>query len=151
MGNIFHKIYSKLRKAKKVNIYKYHYKSLKDKLFKFGRKINLIKYDDFFWEMIHNSFDEGENPWEYLISEYLAFCCNEEDRRFINICFFRKNSMAYTSQNFPLCERSCQEWREEIFKNLIGLALQRGLMIIDIKTLKITKHLNEKGGRDSKV
>ena len=128
-----------------MNIYKRLYSVLKEKLFEFGKKIKAVQYDDAYWRLICDGFEkETVKSWEVLLGGYIYNCCNEEDRKFIDLYFFKKNSLMYVSTNFPLSERACQEWREETLKNLIGLAVQEKLLCIDVATIKKDAAINKK-------
>ena len=127
-----------------MNIYKQQYSSIKQQLKIFGEKIELkrfaseVRYSSSFWERNYMRIvmDNSQSAWDKLFFEYMYFGCNSEERKFIDLLFFQCQKIVYVSVNFPLSERACQEWREEVLKNLAGLAIQYGLLRIDIKNLK---------------
>ena len=120
-----------------MNIYKHQYSALKEKLFEFGKTIGSYRYDDRSWKSIACKFEKSTSgSWESIFSDYIYRCCNEEDRNFIALYFFKKESVVAVSGGIHLSERGCQEWREEILKNLGGLVMQAGLLHIDTKRFK---------------
>lgn len=119
-----------------MNIYKRLYPLIRTELRNFGQKLKNIKYTDTYWLEILGQFkdnNENQNNWDRFFSEYLYYSCNEEDCKFIDLYIFKENNINYVSTHFPLSERACQEWRKEQYKNIIGLAMQEGLLHIDIK------------------
>lgn len=115
-----------------MNIFKHKYSVIKLRLRDFGGNLKNVQYDAAYWERIMDSFRESDDLWGRLLSEYIFRCCDELERKFIDLYFFKKNKLIFVSQVINLCERSCQEWREEILKNLILLVVHNGLMRIEI-------------------
>jgi len=110
---------------------------LKSKLFEFGKTVDGYRYSDGYWKTISDELGKkAASLWEFVLSDYLYRCCDEEDRKFIDLYFFKKKSVVAVSGIFGLCDRGCQEWREEILKNLSGLAIQTGLIYIDTRRFK---------------
>lgn len=70
---------------------------------------------------------DGAYKWNMLIHEYLERC-DDEERKFIDLLYFKNNPICDVGIIFPLSIRACQEWREEILKNLVLLAANNGLM-----------------------
>ncbi len=111
-----------------MNLFKDFYKEVKTILFKYGEVLN-----DYSKSISNDSkYNLKENEWFDLIQIYLDKFCDDEERNFIKLLYFKKKSITYVSQNIYISERTCQEWREEILKNIIGLAIQEGLIKIDI-------------------
>lgn len=122
-----------------MNIYKHQYSLVKAELRSLGQKLVNIKYSDDYWKgivLLFQGNNEKQKNWDQFFSEYLYDCCNEEDRKFIDLYIFQKRSINFVSLHFPLCERACQEWREEHLKNIIGFAMQDGLLYIDMGRFK---------------
>jgi len=124
-----------------LNIYKHQYSTLKEKLFEFGKTIGSYRYDDRYWKSAAlKSKKNAPGSWESVFSDYIYRCCNEEDRKFIALYFFKKESVIAVSGGIHLSERGCQEWREEILKNLGGLAVQAGLLYINTTNCNLKCH-----------
>ncbi len=117
-----------------MNIYKGKYGIVKNELYAFGRKIgmdNAIIYTHKYWEKKFLSL-RNDKTWEYVITAYLAFWCSEEERKYIDSMFFRRENVIYICSQLHLGERSVYIWRDQVLTDLIGLAVQSGLMKIDI-------------------
>ena len=118
-----------------MNLFKSLYPMVKEELFKFGKSLKDIQTDNGYWAAQLNSLTTNptSTAWQILLSAYLYKYCDEEERKFVNLYFFEKQSLVKVSINFPLSDRACQNWCEEILKNIIGLALEQQLASLNIE------------------
>lgn len=117
-----------------MNIYKRKYGIVKNELCAFGKKIGLdppLMQTQEFWKKRFAALCD-ENTWDHAITSYLAFECNCEEREFICAVFFESNSIVQACARSNLSEKTAYVWREHIYSDLIGLAMQRGLIFINI-------------------
>lgn len=117
-----------------MNIYKGKYGIVKNELYAFGRKIgmdNAIIYTQKYWEKKFLSLHE-EKSWDYVITAYLAFWCSEEERHYIDLMFLKRKNVILISSKLNLSEKTIYNWRGQILTDLIGLAMQNGLIKTDI-------------------
>lgn len=117
-----------------MNIYKGKYGIVKNELYAFGRKIgmdNAIIYTQKYWEKKFLSLHE-EKSWDYVITAYLAFWCSEEERHYIDLMFLKRKNVILISSKLNLSEKTIYNWRDQILTDLIGLAIQNGLIKTDI-------------------
>lgn len=117
-----------------INIFKTQYSFMKTKLYDFGCQFNDLQYSDSYWETKYNLCikNDNDNPLNLLIAKYIYRCCKEDERRFIDLYFFKQKNIVNLSISYSLSERACHKWREDILKNLIGLGMQQQLIVIEI-------------------
>lgn len=119
-----------------MNIYRRKYRGVKDRLLVFGSRFVAMPRDSLysfvFWKECHRR-EKEKASWNYVITEYLAYECNGEQRRFIDLVFFRRRSVSYVSGEMNLSERMCYAWSDTVLSDLTGLAMQAGLTEIDLK------------------
>lgn len=117
-----------------MNIYRQKYGIVKNKLYAFGKKLGMGKSKIYMREFWAEKFALliDENTWDYVITSYLTFCCNREELRFINALFFEKEPVIGICADLHLSEKTVYAWREQILLDILGLAMQSGLIYIDI-------------------
>ena len=119
-----------------MNIYRRKYRGVKDRLLVFGARFFSTSrhslYSFVFWKECHRR-EKAMASWDYVITEYLAYECDGEQRRFIDLVFFRRRSVSYVSCEMNLSERMYYNWSETVLSDLTGLAMQAGLTKIDLK------------------
>ena len=118
-----------------MNIFKKYYPIVKERLRNFKEKPEEIPVNIGGGERPENGIGALEDrltaqKWDLLIRKYLVNICDDEERKFIGLLYFRKNPLIDVGIIFPLSIRACQEWREEILKNLVLLAAREGLIEI---------------------
>jgi len=65
--------------------------------------------------------------WNVLISKYIELC-DDEQKKFIDLLYFKNHPILEVGLIFPLGLRTCQEWREKTLKNILLLAAGEGLL-----------------------
>ena len=65
--------------------------------------------------------------WNRLICKYLALC-NDDEKKFIDLLYFKKHPILEVALMLPMGLRTCQEWREGTLKNVLLLAASDGLI-----------------------
>lgn len=124
-----------------MNLFKTKYNTIRQQLRIFGEESNCkivdpeVRYSAAFWQnrYFNETICSNQNTWSYLLSEYMHFGCNYEERKFIDLMFFQCQKIVFVSFNFHLSERACQTWRTEILNNIAGLAIQSDLIYLDVK------------------
>ena len=101
-----------------MNLFKKHYPVVKKELRNFkenpeppksdGEKLNKVK-------------------WNTLICKYLELC-NDEEKKFIDLLYFKNHPILEVGLIFPLSPRACQEWQENTLKNILLMAAGEGLI-----------------------
>lgn len=117
-----------------MNIYKGKYGIVKNKLYTFGKKIGTDRsriYTREYWQEKFETLHD-EKTWEYVITTYLAYCCTEEERHYIDLMFLKRKNVILISSKLNLSEKTIYNWRGQILTDLIGLAMQNGLIKTDI-------------------
>ena len=114
------------------NLFKKYYPIVKKELrnfnanrFELSRAFAKISYDD----LSANQKWIETAKWHMLICKYLDMC-RDEEKKFIDLLYFQRNSLTDVSVIFPLSLRSCHEWREKTLKNILLLAADEGLLAI---------------------
>lgn len=142
-----------------MNIYKQKYSTIKEELKIFGTQNNYylldskVKYSASFWKkkFISESGRNNKQTWSYVITEYMNFGCNCEERKFIDLMYFQCKKIVYISFHLHLCERSCYSWGREILNNLAGMAIQSKLLYIDMVNDSNAKVIKSKGKIDHEI
>ena len=120
---------------KVLNIFKRRHRIVKNYLTIIGEQtkptmINLRKTKKF-WDEKYNN-EENKKSWSSVISAYMTYECNDEERLFIDYAFFQNKSHVFICENLHISERIYFSWCEKILNDLTCVAIQAELMKIDI-------------------
>jgi len=114
------------------NLFKQHYPVVKRELRNFNETCSRLskEFENNMPGNLRVLEERLENAkWHMVICKYLDLC-RDEEKKFIDLLYFQKNSLIDVSIIFPLSLRSCHEWREKTLKNLLLMAARDGLLEI---------------------
>ncbi len=108
---------------------------IKERLRAFGEQIKNIKpevrYTAAFWRKRLSELKDS-CTWDYVITLYLAHWCTDEERQFIDSIFFCGNTVLWASAQLHLSERESYYWLDTIYKDLIALAVESGIVTLNL-------------------
>ncbi len=118
-----------------MNIYKRKHFLVKNRLKELSKLIKQENYcyrcKKIFWKNFYEK-NEDKNGWQAMISSYLFYECNEEELKFFDAVFFRDKGHVFVCAHLFISERVYYLWVEKMLDDLVGLAMQGGLITIDI-------------------
>lgn len=114
-----------------MNIFRSKYRITKEELRAFGERIKNVnseaRYSAGFWAQRLNCIKDV-HAWDYVITLYLADWCSDEEREFIEMSFFRNESVPRVCEKFYISEALYFYRRDRILTDIIGLAVQYGIV-----------------------
>ena len=111
-----------------MNIYKTKYGTIKDRLWRYGKT---LKGKSLTQSFLENEADNSDD-WNHVITSFLTYWCDDSERELVDLAFFKRYSAKAVGLRLFMDESVCSRKKEKIMDCLIGLAMQAGLIFIDL-------------------